>query len=403
MLKPDYLDALPYELLELLGRLEDSIAQDIARRLVKAGQVTVTAGWQVDRMQEAGLLYDDILQLVASYADATDQQVKALFEDAGITSTESEIPLYKAAGFEALPIRSSIASMRILIAGMQKTAGQINNLTMTTAVGTQQTFIDAVTLAEMQVERGMLDYNTAIRRAIATAIGHGTTVSYPSGHTDKLDVAARRAILTGVNQTMGEVSLQYADEFGCDVMEITAHAGARPSHAVWQGQLVSRSGQPGYLSLSDIGYGTGEGFMGWNCRHSWNPFFPGISVRAYTPEKLHALDARRVTYNDRKYSDYDASQLQRKMEREIRSTKRKLVSLDAARREAKSASLKGGLSQDFTTASVKLKQQEAKLKDFLQQTKRLPESERVQVYGFGRSTAQKAVWANRKNASTNTN
>lgn len=231
----------------------------------------------------------------------------------------------------------------------------------------------------------MLDYGTAIRRAVQDASREGASVLYPSGHADKLDVAVRRATLTGVNQTCGQISETLAREFGCDLMELTAHAGARPSHAVWQGEIVSLSGRRGYLTLSDIGYGTGAGFMGWNCRHSWNPFFEGISERSYTPEALEKLNARDIEYDGEKYTEYEISQMQRKMEREIRATKRELAGLDEA-----------GFKEEFAQQSVRLKQQEARLREFTGATGQRVDSARTQVQGFGRSEAQKAVYQNRK-------
>lgn len=230
----------------------------------------------------------------------------------------------------------------------------------------------------------MLDYGTAIRRAVQDASREGASVLYPSGHADKLDVAVRRATLTGVNQTCGQISETLAREFGCDLMELTAHSGARPSHAVWQGEIVSLSGRRGYLTLSDIGYGTGAGFMGWNCRHSWNPFFEGISERSYTPEALEKLNARDTEYDGEKYTEYEISQMQRKMEREIRATKRELAGLDEA-----------GFKEEFAQQSVKLKQQEARLREFTGVTGQRVDSARTQVQGFGHSQASKAVWANK--------
>lgn len=396
MLSPEYLDHVADDLVELYNQLDASIMRDIARRLVKAGSMTDTAAWQLDRLKESGLLYDDVVAQVAKYVNASNRRIRAIFEEAGIVSTEAEISLYAKAGVKARALRMSPSALEILKAGIQKTGGELQNLTMTTAITTQHAYINAATLADMQVESGLLDYQTAIRRAIQEAAKAGATVSFPSGHIDRLDVAVRRAVLTGVNQTMGKVSLAYADEFGCDIMEITAHSGARPEHAVWQGQLVSRSGMRGYLSLADIGYGTGPGFMGWNCRHSWNPFFEGISVRNYTPEKLGAMNEKRVEYNGAKYTDYEISQLQRQMERGIRATKRELAALDEAKRATQDETLGNMLQEDFSKVSVRLKSQERTLKGFLNETGSLPDSSRVQMLGFGRSQAQKAVWANKK-------
>ena len=108
------------------------------------------------------------------------------------------------------------------------------------------------------------------------------------------------------------------------------HAGARPSHAAWQGKLVSLSGKKGYLDKRDIGYGTGPGFKGWNCRHDWYPFFEGISHRAYSNQRLKELSEKKVVYNDEEIGYYEATQKQREMERQIRATRRELNGYTAA-------------------------------------------------------------------------
>lgn len=384
MLTPEYLDHCADGVIALYQRLDESIARDIARRLMKMGELTDTARWQAEQLQHAGLLYDDVIAEVAKYSGASETAVRRAFENAGVESVDAEIALYREAGIALPPIRQSERAWNILQAALRKTNGTLHNLTLTTAVETQQRFIAACTLAEMQVSSGMLDYQTAIRRAVQDASREGASVLYPSGHADKLDVAVRRAVLTGVNQTCGQISETLAREFGCDLMEITAHAGARPSHAVWQGEIVSLTGRRGYLSLSDIGYGTGAGFMGWNCRHSWNPFFEGISARRWTAEKLERLNARDIEYDGRKYTAYEISQMQRKMERGIRATKRALSGLDEA-----------GFKAEFAQQAVTLKQQEARLKAFTRETGRRVDSARTQVQGFGRGLEQKAVRANK--------
>ena len=179
-------------------------------------------------------------------------------------------------------------------------------------------------------------------------------------------------------------------------MEITAHAGARPSHAAWQGQVVSLSGRKGYLSLSDIGYGSGDGFKGWNCRHDWYPYFDG-STRMYDEEKLKQMDAKNIEYPDGSmHTLYEAEQKQRAYERKIRESKRILAAYDESIKNADDEAIKKAYQNIFNKESVKLKNREAELNNFCDKTGLLKRNDRVQKYGFGRSTAQKAVQANKK-------
>lgn len=397
MLPPYYFDAAANDILNLYSQLEQAILRDIVRRLVKTGDMTAMSVWQAERLQETGMLMDDIIQAVASLTNASAAQVKALFEDAGVRSMQTDFAIYEAAGLTPLPLKQSPAAARILQAGMQKTSGYLQNLTMTTASTGQQAYIQAATMAEMQVESGAFDYVTAIRHAVQQAAENGTTVLYPSGHSDHLDVAVRRAVLTGASQTAAQVSSGYMDDMGCDLVETTAHPGARPSHAVWQGHVFCRNGKRGkYLDfVSSTGYGTGAGLCGWNCRHSFFPFFEGLSESAYPRDKLKEYEDKAVTYNDQTIKYYDATQMQRVMERAIRATKRVLAGYDEGMKSS-DEKLRNAFQEQFSASSVKLKQQEAALKDFTRQTGLDRQREREQSLGFSHSQSSKAVWAKKR-------
>lgn len=406
MLPPEYLEHVSDDIVALYSELDQRIVRDVVRRLMKTGRVTDTATWQIQRAQESGMLYDEIIAEVTRYSNKSEQQVRALFEDAGVQAISYDSAIYTAAGLSPPPLSMAPAAMQVLNAGLQKTSGYLQNLTKTTANGAQQAYIHAATIAEIQVESGAFDYTSAIRNAVRAAIEGGDWVTYPSGHHDRLDVAARRAVLTGTNQTAAEISLSYADDMDCDLVETTAHAGARPSHQVWQGQVFSRSGKSDQYDdfESATGYGTGAGLCGWHCRHSFFPFYEGLSERAYPNDKLKTYENQAVQYNGEKIKYYDATQRQRAMERAIRDSKRKAAGYDEAVKSAKDGPTAKAMKQEFDAAAVRLKQQEAKLKDFCSQTGLYRQREREQVVAtrenaahttvsFGRSQAQKAVQA----------
>lgn len=404
MLTPEYLDHCSDGVVELYSELDQLIMRDVVRRIMKTGHITSTAAWQVLRAQESGLIYDEIIAEAALYTNASKQQVQALFKDAGLKAVAYDSAIYMAAGLSPPPLTMVPAALQVLNAGLQKTQGYLQNLTKTTANGAQQAYIHAATIAEMQVESGAFDYVSAIRNAVRTAIDSGEWVTYPSGHHDRLDVATRRAVLTGVNQTAAEVSLSYADDMDCDLVETTAHAGARPSHQIWQGQVFSRSGKSDEYDdfESATGYGTGAGLCGWHCRHSFFPFYDGLSESAYPKSKLDEYKNKTVEYNGEKVLYYDATQQQRVMERAIRDSKRKAAGFDEAVKSAKDEATSKAMKQEFAAAAVRLKRQEAALKDFCSQTGLYRQREREQiaatksagkVVSFGRSPAQKAVQA----------
>ena len=185
------------------------------------------------------------------------------------------------------------------------------------------------------------------------------------------------------------------------IQELTAHSGARPEHARWQGQLVTLTGEDAgetidglhVYTLHEIGYGSGEGFKGWNCHHDWHAYYKGISKPNYTPEQIKKLNEKNISYNGKKYTKYEISQMQRQGERNVRALKRRTLAAQAAVENAPDEETKAVLQADYVANAVKLKESEKQLKTFCSQTGQRRDTFREQVDGFGRSAAQKAVQA----------
>lgn len=395
-------------IIALYQQLEDDILSAVIRRILKMGYVSEASKHQLEVLQAAGLLYDDIVQLIADRTDACTAQVKALFEDAGVQTVEIDNSLHEAAGALPIDIRQDSSTRQVLEAGYKKTLGTMRNLVSTTATQTQTAFIQTCDRIYMQVSSGAFSYQEAIMNALRALADTGAEVVYPTKHKDRMDVAVRRCVLTGVSQTAAAVSLRQAEDAGCYLMEITAHSGARPDHAKWQGQLVTITGKDAgkiidglrVFTLSEIGYGSGEGFKGWNCRHNWHAYYPGFSTPNYTPEKLKRLDEPCISYNGKLYTEYEVSQMQRAQERRVRAWKRRCITAQEGVNSATDEATRATAQAEFDRSARYLKNNEAKLKDFCRQTGQDRDRFREQVLGFNRSTAQKAVHAAKKSGLT---
>ena len=268
--------------------------------------------------------------------------------------------------------------------------------------------MQALNAAYMKVTSGAFSYQEAIRQAIRDAAAKGTSVMYDSGYISKLDTAIRTALLTGVNQTAGKLTELYASELGAEYYETTAHAGARPSHSVWQGKVFKIEGTaPGYENFYEAtGYGTGAGLCGWNCRHSFYPYWPGISKPAYTKDDLEVYSRPKYSFAGNLLTEYECMQKQREYERAVREYKRILAAYDSYIQTVQSEADRAYFREEFQKESVKLKEKESQMKDFCKQTGRSVDTARTQVsavydgngnlVSFNRSVSGKAVWANKK-------
>lgn len=367
MLSPQYLEQVPERLVALYAEVEEEIILDMARRLSKMDFIP-SAEWQYKKMTEMGYVHDEILKKLSRITGLRKKELERLMKEAGVKTIESDRRIYNKAGLDPPTLNSSEDLMRALQAGYEATNGLFDNLTRTTANTATRQFEGVLDRAWLEVTSGAFDYNSSIRRGIKDLAEKGLeTIRYPTGHADYLDVAVRRAVVTGVNQAGLRVQNALADEMGCDLVEVSAHSGARPTHAIWQGKIYSRSGtHPKYPDfVKSTGYGTGPGLGGWNCRHSFYPYFEGTSP-TYTDEELAEMNAPKYSYNGKKLTEYEATQIQRYHERQIRKYKRQIAGLKAA-------------GQPTEDAAAKLRSWQVKQTDFLKQTglKRQYERERV--------------------------
>lgn len=407
MLTPDYLATFSDGYLGMVDNLNEQIVRDVARRMVKAGKVTDTAKWQIRQAQQSGKLLEEIVEEVGRFSGYSDEEIRAMFKNAGITGIQNDAkPLLNAGVVSETNLSPKM--QELLLANAKKTAGDVNNLTLTTAVKSQELYIQSLNEALLKVQSGAFSYQEALRQAIRSAAVIGGRVLYSSGAQMSLDVAVRMALLTGVNQTAAVLTEMYSADMGAEYYETTAHPGARLEHTAWQGQVFKIEGEGhGYRNFYEAtGYGTVTGLCGANCRHSFFPFWPGISKPAYTKDMLEEYTKAKYKFNGEWLTEYECSQIMRRHERHIRESKRILAAYDSAIKSATDAETENFLKEEFQKESVKLKSKEKKLKDFCSETGHRVDTSRTQVYAvkdqngnivnYGRSTSMKAVWANRK-------
>lgn len=391
MLTPEQLEHVSDDAIKLYAELEETIIRDIARRIITSGVMTETARHQIKAIQESGKLYNEVIEEIARITKQSKKVIKKIFENAVVESLSYDDEVYKRAGLNPIPIKQSPSMLQTLTAGLNKTNGDIHNLIMTTAGSAQNVFINATNMAYEQVTSGAFDYNTAIFNAIEKVSKDGINIIYPSGRKDKIDVAIRRAVLTGVNQTANKIQDQRADEMECDLVEVTAHAGARvttkldwTNHSWWQGKIYSRSGKSKkYPGLEETtGYGKVDGLGGINCRHNKYPFIEGISKRTYTDEELEEINNRTVTYKGKEYGEYEATKIQRQKERKIRELKRELAGYEEIMLNSKDDNLLAQARGKFNKKMNDLKKAEKELRQFIKETGLKRDAARERVYGF---------------------
>ena len=386
--QPSLLEALPEEIAELFRGLEDTLLADICSRL-KTGTVGETTVLDIKALRSHGIDLKDIEKAISETSGISEKKLKKLLEEVVEKNQQyynEVITLADVTKPETLVNASDIDAIK------RQTLQEMRNITRTMAfvVDAGRTILKpkkaltwALDAALLQVQSGAVSYNTAIANAVKQLADSGLRmVDYESGRSDQVDVAARRAVMTGVNQINQKYAEQSTEYLETDLVETSAHIGARnignvpENHEKWQGKWYRWSEKPQTSAgeypdfIETTGYGTGAGLGGWNCRHTFYPVVEGVSEATYSQADLDAMkgENRKFKFEGQEYDGYTATQEQRSIERTIRKLKREETAYNAA-----------GLRDKELAVSIRIKRLSEKYKAFSRAAGLPEQRERMKV------------------------
>lgn len=336
MFTPTEIEALPSAMEQLYRSLQLNIMSDLTERLKANGEeITSAADWQINRLYELGVSKDEIDSLIQSTLDVSDDEINRIYDEVVKSGYARNEELYTSKGKEYIPYAENKQLQQLVKAVKNQTKSEYRNITgsLGFAVRNADNTLSFTPLADfyqrtldnglMQIASGAVDYNTVLKKAVKAMTDSGLrTVDYASGWSNRVDVAARRALMTGFNQIVAKVNEDNAEQLGTEYFEVSYHRGARPAHQVWQGRVYSKK------ELETVcGLGTVTGLCGANCYHSYSPFIKDIDTPTYSEEELDRMNEEENTpkeYNGKEYTAYEAQQRQRQLETAMRADRQKI-------------------------------------------------------------------------------
>lgn len=383
---PALLDALPEELAELFRAREITLLEEICSRLKAADELNEVTVQAIRALRSHGIDLKEIEKAVLETSGISKTKLDKLLDDVVERNQKYYTELINLAHITQpgkLVDDAEVAAIK------KQTIDTFRNLTASmgflvdagrTMLPPAKAYQWALDNAVMQVQSGAINYNQAIKTAVKQLADSGLkVVDYESGHRDHIDVAARRAVMTGVSQICAKYTEQSAEYLETPYFEVSAHSGARDkpgpspwsSHKNWQGKVYSVRDGDIYPSIYKVcGLGAVDGLEGANCRHRRFPWVEGVSERTYTEDQLkHIDDGLGCTYDGKTYTAYEATQMQRRVEREIRKLKREKAAYKAA-----------GLHEDETAVNIRLRRLNAKYKALSAEAGLPEQPERMRVY-----------------------
>lgn len=360
------------------------IMEDVVRRIKKAGEITSTADYQINRLIEMGRSREEVERIIKESLDATWPEMFEMYDKVAEWEYVRNQEVYEQITDEFIAPEDNEWLIQLTEAIRKQTQDTMVNLSQSCGfsvmMGGRRVFTPFaeyyqkyVDTAIQDVVTGATDYNSAVRKVVTQMTNSGLrVVDYASGHTNRADVAARRAVLTGVNQITAQISEHNAEKLGTDQFEVSWHPCARPDHQTWQGKVFSKE------ELRTVcGYGSVTGLCGANCRHSFDPFIPGISERLYPDdwlEEQNKREAQTKEWNGKQLNAYEQTQQQRKMETAMRAQRQKIRLLEEA----------GADKDDIMLEKAKYQGQLNEYKQFSKKMGLLEQRERIYQDGLGK-------------------
>lgn len=401
---PELLDALPEELAELFRGLELKLLDEICSRLKISGQLNEVTVQDIRALRAHGIDLEEIKKAISKTTNTGADKLDKLLDDVVERNQAYYTEMVDLAQVTA-PER--LVDQEDIYAIYEQTRGTYRNITQSMGFLVRQgrhmvmlspakAYQHCLDMAELQIMSGAISYNQAIAEAVKQLADSGlcvaydkngnplkNRVAYESGHVDHLDVAVRRAVMTGVSQICDQYDTQSMEYLETPYCEISAHSGARDipkpnpwsSHKDWQGKVYyqSKNGEPDPLGkypdlVKSTGYGYVDGLKGANCRHRKFAWIEGVSERTYTDEQLANIDPPPFEFEGRMYTAYGATQKQRQVERTIRKQRRRKAAFEAA-----------GLTEDAQDVNIRLQQLNQEYKAFSKAAGLPEQRERMKV------------------------
>lgn len=339
-MKDDYKNKLASKIASRYQDLEERIMQDIVRRIMKAGEITSTADWQINRLRILGYSSEDIEKEIKKALNASYPEMFELYDKVINWEYVRNKDIYEQINAEYIPFEENGQLKQITEAIIDQSFDDLENVTNSLGfyldygngkkvlTPLSQVYTKYLDAACYDIVTGAFDYNSVLRRVVTQLTNSGLRqIDYSSGRANRVDVAARRAIMTAVSQITGKISEYNAQKLGTEYFEVEWHAGARPTHAVWQGRVWSKE-----QLYSVCGLGTVTGLLGVNCYHTYHLFFPGLSERNWTDDWLEEQNRKENEPREflgKEYTLYEAKQRQRQMETAMRAQREKVKLLQA--------------------------------------------------------------------------
>ena len=359
MLSDETLDKVVERLARRMEQANTNIIKTIGKSIKKIGTLTPSKAHELAQILKYGGDYDRIVKELAKATELNVKDIKKIFTSVAKTNYEFKEQFYKYRNMKFIPFDENKLLNQQVNAIANATAKEFVNLTQTSSVALgwvnkdgsvtykalKKAYFDLLDEAVLNVSQGKESFNSAMYKQLKE-IGNGVRVIFPTTYigkdgiernrTMRLDSAIRMQMKSALRDMNNQMQQDLGKDFDADGVEVSVHGNPAPDHELVQGRQFSNKEFDNFQN--DIKATTYDGmvfepeFEGhdrrsisqYNCYHKVFSIILGVSKPLYTNEQLQKIidnTHKEIKFDGKKYNMYEATQLQRKIELEIRKAK----------------------------------------------------------------------------------
>lgn len=371
--------------------LNSEILQEFGKTISKFEGLTPTEAHRLAQQLKNGREIDKIMEDLEKASQLSRKDLEELLEIAAEENIEFANVYYEAKGMDKVSYKDSKQFQDIVKSVEKTTQGVFTNLSSTTAIkllkengegylkGIREAYEDVIDRCVLAVATGQTNYQKAMYDTIKQLSNSGVKKVYYENEGKKpyarrLDSSVRQSILEGVRQVNIGVQEQVGKEFGADGVEVSHHVNCAPDHIHIDGKQFSKK------QFEKINNNLTRPVASMNCRHFVFSIVLGVSSPLYTKKQLEQdrkKNEKGFEYEGKKYTLYEATQVQRRLETKIRQQK-----------DLQIASKASGNKEGVQEAQQNITSLTKKYKEFSEKAGLDTQMQRMRVIGYKRTNVK---------------
>ena len=222
-------------LTDIYGELDIKTIEDIIERIVEIGDLSLLTEYQLNQIKEKDRkeIFNKTLEEVGFLIAYMNGATKKIYNNYAHYLVRSNKELFEYRGLQS---KLNPIQIDMLNSGLRETQNLLRNFTGTIAFASENTYVEAVDKAFLEVLSGSKTYDKAIYETYKELAEKGVKLTDDLGRNVGIETAVERNLRMGLQNTANRISDSLFNELECNGYEVSAHLGARPTHAIAQGR-----------------------------------------------------------------------------------------------------------------------------------------------------------------------